>query len=153
MKKWLVLSFILFNLVGCSDNNAMVGEKPPKVLIEVANELYETKLGEYCWGNNKVNTCVDIAGPVELLKDKKPIDVHPGEKVTIVMDYEPKPNEMHVTQFNENIETDIILSNNQFTVPEENGIYYYAYNAGWTDEKDATVYKGNVLYAFVLEVN
>lgn len=153
MKKWLVLAFVMLNLVGCLDNNAVVGEKPPKVLIEVGNELYETKLGEYCWGNNKATTCVDIAGPVELLKDKKPIDVQPGEKVTIVMDYEPKPNEMHVTQFNENIETDIILSNNQFTVPEENGIYYYAYNAGWTDEKDATVSKGNVLYAFVLEVN
>lgn len=155
MKKWLVLSFVLLNLMSCSDNNSkeVVEEKPPKVLIEMANEKYETKLGGYCWGNNQVSTCVDMAGPVELLKDKQPIDVQPGEKVTLVMDYKPNPDEMHVTQFNENIETDLNLSDNQFTVPEEKGIYYYAYSAGWTDEKDASVSKGDALYAFVLEVN
>ncbi|MFJ7747901.1 hypothetical protein [Peribacillus sp. NPDC097295] len=158
MKKWLVLSFVLLNLMGCSDKNSkeVVEEKPPKVLIKLANETYETKLGTYCWSDNKVNTCVDMAGPVELLADKKPIEALPGEKVTLKMDYEPKPNEMHVTQFNaneKNKETEIHLRDNQFTVPKEKGIYYYAYSAGWTDEKDASVSKGDALYAFVLEVN
>ncbi|MGE7602998.1 hypothetical protein ACQKL5_10870 [Peribacillus sp. NPDC097675] len=155
MKKWLVLSFILLNLVGCTDGNEMVGGKPPKVLIEMNNESYETKLGTYCWSNNKGNTCVDMAGTVELLADKKPIEALPGEKVTIKMDYEPKPNETHVTQFNaneKNEETDILLRDNQFTVPKEKGIYYYAYSVWWMDEEDASISKGDALYAFVLEV-
>ena len=156
MKKWLALSIILVNLMGCSDRNELVGEKPPKVLIELDNEVYQSKLGTYCWGVNNTNTCVDMAGPVELLKGKKLIKVKPGEKVTIIMDYEPKPNEMHVTQLDandKNKETDIPMRDNQFTVPKEKGIYYYSYSVWWTDDKDATVSKGDALYAFVLEVN
>ena len=136
MKKWLALSFFALNLMGCSNSNEMDGEKPPKVQIELANEAYETKLGTYCWSDNKVNTCV--------------------EKVTIKMDYEPKPNEMYITQFNaneKNKETDIHLRDDQFTVPKEKGIYYYSYSVWWMDGEDATVSKGDALYAFVLKVN
>ncbi|MGE7120693.1 hypothetical protein ACQKIC_10790 [Peribacillus sp. NPDC046944] len=156
MKKWLALSFFVLNLMGCSNSNEMDGEKPPKVQIELANEAYETKLGTYCWRDSKVNTCVDMAGPVELLADKKPIEALPGEKVTIKMDYEPKPNEMYITQFNaneKNKETDIHLRDDQFTVPKEKGIYYYSYSVWWMDGEDATVSKGDALYAFVLKVN
>ena len=157
MKKWLALSFIVLNLMGCSNSNELGGNKPPKVQIELANEAYETKLGTYCWSNSKVNTCVDMAGPVELLAGKKPIEALPDEKVTIKMDYEPKPNEKHLTQFNtnenNNKETDIHLRDDQFTVPKEKGIYYYSYSVWWMDGEDATVSKGDALYAFVLKVN
>jgi hypothetical protein len=118
----LLLLIILLTLFGCS-NNSIVGKKPPKTLIKIGNETYETTLGSYCWKER----CVDTAGPVELLEGKKPIKVKPGEDVTIVMDYEPKPNKFHFTQIHENRETEVVLEDNRFAAPTEKGIYYYSY--------------------------
>jgi uncharacterized lipoprotein NlpE involved in copper resistance len=150
MNKWLVASllFILLTLMGCS-NNRMAGEKPPKVLIEIGNETYGTTLGSYCWRN----TCVDTAGPVELLEGKTPMKVKPGEDVTFVMDYEPKPNEFHIVQMIENGETEVVVKDNHFVAPTEKGIYYYSYGVWWMDEKEANLSHGDAFYAFALEVN
>jgi hypothetical protein len=149
MSKRLVvlLLFILINLIGCS-NNGMVGEKPPKAFIETQNETHETKLGTYCWKKG----CVDTVGPIELLKGKKPIKVNAGEDIKFVMDYEPKPNETHVIQMNENTETEVTVENNRFTAPTQKGIYYYSYGVWWMDEKEANLSHGDAFYAFVLEV-
>ncbi|WP_240702996.1 hypothetical protein [Cohnella luojiensis] len=97
MGKWLIYICLLFVLVGCSKNNDLAGEQPPKAMIQIGNQLYETKLGTYCW----TTKCVDTVGPVELLKDKKPIIVNPSDEITLVMDYESKPNKFHVVQINE----------------------------------------------------
>ena len=153
MKKWAIVFVILIglNLMGCADI-AMVGEKPPKVSIEVGNELYETTLGSYCWNGWMNSTCADTAGPIDLLKDTKPIKVKPGEKISFVMNYEPKPSEMDVVQFHENKESKIELTENKITAPTQKGIYYYAYSVWWQDEKDPNVSQGDAFYAFVIEV-
>jgi uncharacterized lipoprotein NlpE involved in copper resistance len=150
MNKWLVISLlcILFTFIGCS-NNRMVGEKPPKALIKIGNETYETTLGSYCWNGS----CVDTAGPVELLEGKKPIKVKPGENVTFVMDYEQKPNKFHIVQKIENRETKVVVEDNRFVAPKEKGIYYYSYGVWWMDEKEANLSHGDASYAFALEVN
>src|SRR4051812_40803519 len=106
MDKWLLALVILvgITLVGCSNNgttgNGMTGEKPPIAFIKIGNETYDTKLGSYCWKGGTKSTCVDTAGPVELLENVNPTQVQPGEKVTFEMGYEPKPNEFHVIQIN-----------------------------------------------------
>ncbi|WML58775.1 hypothetical protein [Neobacillus sp. PS2-9] len=153
MSKWLAapVLFILFTLMGCS-SNGMEGDQPPKSMIQIGKQTYEMKLGSYCWNANGQGTCVDTLGPVEQLKGKKPIEVRPGEVLTFVMNYHPKPNEFHLTQMNNNHEIDFNVEKNRFTAPVEKGIYYYSYGVWWMDEKDEHLSNGSASYAFALEV-
>ncbi|MED4531798.1 hypothetical protein [Metabacillus fastidiosus] len=153
MNKWLLMTAILIGIIsgGCS-NNGMTGEKPPDVILKANDKAYETTLGSYCWTGWREGVCVDTVGPVEILEDENPVQVKPGEKVILEMDYELKPNESHVTQINGNKETDILLENNHFLAPMEKGIYYYAYSVNWMDEKETDVSKGDAFYVFSLEV-
>ncbi|PLR76304.1 hypothetical protein CU633_16555 [Bacillus sp. V3-13] len=153
MNKWIVsFFFTLITLAGCS-NDGMVGDKPPKAMIEIGTETYETTLGSYCWNGKGKSICVDTAGPIELLKGKQPINVTAGEEVKFVMNYKPQPTEVHVTQIHENEETEVIVKDNRFPAPAEKGIYYYAYSVWWMDEKEAYLSHGDAFYAFVLQVN
>src|SRR4051794_5529464 len=106
MKKclFILLALISLTITGCS-KDGLSGEKPPEVNINIGNETYETKLGTYCWNDG----CVDTAGPVELLKGKVPIKVKPGEKISFLMEYEPKPNEFHLMQVNESNENEVLI--------------------------------------------
>lgn len=142
-----VITLILLILSGCV-NGGMSGAKPPKVYIEIEGETHETTLGTYCWGN----TCVDTVGPIEILEGKDPIKIKPGETISVEMNYEPKPNEFHVLQMSDGMETEVTLQDNHFTAPTEQGIYYYSYGAWWMDEKEENVSNGDAFYAFVLEV-
>jgi hypothetical protein len=142
----------VITLIGCSSQQ-IVGDKPPTVMISIGNEIYETKLGSYCWQNGNTGACVDTVGPVDLLADAPPIRVKPGELITFVMNYEPQPNEFHVVQMTENKETDIELKENHIIAPEEKGIYYYSYGVWWMDENKKNVSHGDAFYAFVIEVN
>lgn len=150
MKKWVFIGTVLLvlTMLGCS-NGGITGSKPPKTNITVGNETYETVLGSYCWSSK----CVDTGGPLELLEGKETIKVKPGEKVSIVMDYKPKPNEFYVVQIDDNEETEIKTKNNRFKAPKEKGIYYYAYSVWWMDDKEKNLSHGDAFYAFVLEVN
>ncbi|MDN3015598.1 hypothetical protein PH210_05165 [Paenibacillus sp. BSR1-1] len=149
MNKSLFILLFLFGLtiMGCS-KEGMSGEKPPEVYIKIGNVKYETKLGTYCWKG----TCVDTAGPVDLLKGKEPIKVNPGERISFIMDYEPKPNEFHVSQISESIENEVLVKDNSFSVPIQKGVYYYSYGVWWMDEKEKNLSHGDAFYAFVLEV-
>jgi len=155
MSKWLaapvLLFVILFNLIGCS-SNGMDGDKPPKSIIQVGHQNYETKLGTYCWQANGQGKCVDTSGPVELLKGEKPIEVRPGEVITFVMNFKPKPNKISVTQISNNSEMEIAVEKNRFTAPVKKGIYYYSYGVWWMDKKKENVSNGDAFYAFALEV-
>ncbi|MEH6944734.1 hypothetical protein [Bacillus sp. JJ722] len=161
MKKRIVLVILFVGLVivGCSNgelsgksNGELSGKKPPKVFIELNDERFETVLGTYCWKSGNDGICVDKAGPKELLEGKKPVRVKAGEKVKLVMDFEPKPNEIHLTQISGEKETEVELTSQQFTVPNEKGLYYYSYGVWWMDEKEKNVSNGDAFYAFALEV-
>ena len=121
---------LVFIVVGCS-KEGMSGEKPPEVYIVIDNEKYETKLGTYCWTGG----CADTVGPVELLKEKEPIKVNPGEKITLIMDYEPKPNEFYLNQINGSNESKVLIEENTFSAPIQKGVYYYSYGVWWMDER------------------
>ncbi|MDZ5471288.1 hypothetical protein SM124_05965 [Bacillus sp. 31A1R] len=159
MKKWFIAWTLLIQLIltGCSfqvTENQSEGEekKPPKAFIEVQNETYETVLGTYCWRYKNEGTCVDYAGPEELLKDKTPIKVQPEEIVTFKMNYKPFPNEFHVLQISEGKQVEIQIKDNSFTAPTEKGTYYYSYGVWWMDKKQKHVSKGDAFYNFALEV-
>ncbi|MGE7946244.1 hypothetical protein [Lysinibacillus sp. NPDC093688] len=150
MKKYFLylIALLVLTITGCSNTNGLSGEKPPKVFIDIENKKFETTLGTYCWQTG----CVDTVGPVELLEGKNPIKVKSGEKITLVMDYEPKPNEFHVAQISNNKETEVMVKDNHFTAPTQRGVYYYSYGVWWKDEKEANVSHGDAFYAFALEV-
>lgn len=115
----------------------------------MGNETYETKLGTYCW----TDKCVDTAEPVELLKGKAPIKVDPGEKLSLFMEYEPKPNEFNLMQVSESNKEEIVIKENSFSAPTRKGIYYYSYGVWWMDDKEENLSHGDAFYAFALEVN
>ena len=166
MKKltFLGVLFIALILGACgvsNDKNAdtiLSGIKPPNVVVKINDEKYETVLGTYCWdisstGDKKIGKCVDTAGPVDLLKDKEPIQITAGEEVTLIMDYTPKPNEMHLSQVkSDNDEMENEMKDNQFIAPNEKGIYFYSYGVWWMDEEDKDLSHGDAFYAFSLEV-
>jgi hypothetical protein len=151
MNKCLSILVVLFGLtiMGCS-KAGISEETPPDVYLKIGNEEYETKLGTYCWRG----TCADTAGPVDLLKGKEPIDVNPGEKIFFIMDYEPKPNEFHLTQISESNENEneVSVKEDGFSAPTQKGVYHYAYGVWWMDEKEENLSHGDAFYAFVLEV-
>lgn len=126
--------------------------KPPDVLLEIRGETYETVLGSHCWGNDNQMECVDTTGPPELVEGEQPIKVQPGESITFLMDYDPKPNEVFVTQIDDCGDKDISISNNRVSAPKEEGIYYYAYSVWWKDEKEPNLSHGDAMYAFAIEV-
>lgn len=140
----ILLSVFIFS--GC--NNGLSGSKPPVVSIKIDNKEYDTKLGTYCWNGN----CVDTVGPVELLNDKAPVQVHAGEQITLNMEYTPKPNEIYLSQINNDSEMEIKLNHSQFIVPDKKGTYFYVYSVRWLDEEDENLSHGDAFYAFVLEV-
>ncbi|WP_010532366.1 hypothetical protein [Lentibacillus jeotgali] len=147
---------LVFILSGCNDiilkntdeNGELSGDSPPNAYIKVDNNKYSTKLGSYCWKTG----CVDKVGPVELLKDKEPIQVRADESITLRMEYSPKPSEIHLSQISNGKENDVKLKDNQFTAPHEKGIYYYNYGVWWKDEEEESLSHGDASYVFVLEV-
>ncbi|WP_042150519.1 membrane lipoprotein lipid attachment site-containing protein [Paucisalibacillus sp. EB02] len=149
MKKILFLTILMVILAGCntsgSDNGGQNEDKPPHAYIEIDGERYDTVLGTYCWKNG----CVDTAGAKDLLEGKSPIPVEAGTKVTFWMDYEPMPNEVHLNQTSETGEVEVSVTDHTFTVPDEEGLYYYDYGVWWSD---GDVSDGDAFYAFALLV-
>jgi hypothetical protein len=89
---------------------------------------------------------------VELLEGSEPIEISPGESVTFIMEYEPKPNKIHVLQISSNEKSEVKVSNNNFSAPTQKGIYYYSYGAWWMDEKKENISNGDANYTLAIEV-
>ncbi|WP_243556489.1 hypothetical protein [Priestia megaterium] len=106
MKKWKTAAggLLMASFTGCS-SSGFLEESPPKVYLEASNHLYETKVGTYCWES----TCVDKAGPLELLKTEQPIKVKANESLSLVIKYKRQPNEKHMAQIQNSHEVEIPL--------------------------------------------
>lgn len=155
MKAFIMSLSILFLLTSCNErpDKGMVGEKPPNAMVKIDNQFYETTLGTYCWSTKNQGLCVDTIGPVELLEGKEPISVKPGDAIKLVMDYEPLPNQFHVTQISGDKRTEVELKGSVFSAPTKKGIYYYHYGVWWMDEKVENLSNGSAFYNFVIEIN
>lgn len=133
MSQRLLILIILtgLSLMGCS-SEGLSGEKPPETTVVIGNETYETALGTYCWEN----TCVDTAGPIDLLEGKEPIKVKPDEIISLVMDYEPKPNKFYLGQISENKETEVVMKDNQLPLlHKKEYIIILMESGGWMIKK------------------
>jgi hypothetical protein len=149
MRIWKTTAFglIMASITGCS-SSGFLEESPPKVYLEINDHLYETKTGTYCWKN----TCVDKAGPLELLKTEKPIEVKANESLALTIKHKRQPNERHMVQIQNKHEVDVPLKKSKLKAPSKAGTYYYSYSVWWMDENQKNVSNGDALYAFVLEV-
>ncbi|MFC4101649.1 hypothetical protein [Paenibacillus xanthanilyticus] len=156
MKKILFItlfSFVLLTGCGKGTTQELTGNQPPKAEIQIGDKVYETKLGTYCWSSKNQSTCADSIGPVELLKNEKPIIVPPGAVIKFVMNYKPLPNKSFVEQMTEDQKTtEVAVNDDTFQVPIQKGIYYYSYGVWWMDEIKPNVSHGDAFYNFVLEV-
>ncbi|PVE70887.1 hypothetical protein [Priestia megaterium] len=149
MRTWKTAAFglIMASFTGCS-SSGVLEESPPKAYLKANNHLYETKVGTYCWKE----TCVDKAGPLELLKTEKPIEVKANESLALIIKHKRQPNERNMVQIQNKHEVDVPLKKNKLKAPSERGTYYYSYSVWWMDESQKNVSNGDALYAFVLEV-
>ncbi len=135
-----LFSFVLLTGCGKGTTEEFTGNQPPNAEIQIGDEVYETKLGTYCWSSR----CVDSIGPVEFLKNEKPITVPPGAVIKFVMDYEPLPNKSFVEQITEDKKiTEVAVNDSTFQAPIQKGTYYYSYGVWWMDEKEANVAHGD----------
>lgn len=126
----------------------LTGDAPPSAWIEYDGERYDAKRGSYCWVG-----CVDMSfGPIDQLAELPAIVVQPGEKLTVQMEYEPMPNQIHVS-YTEG-DKHIPVGNEDFTfhAPEESGRYYYSIFAKWTVEDQEDVTRADSIYYIVVEV-
>ncbi|WP_341284488.1 hypothetical protein [Priestia megaterium] len=136
MRTWKTAAFglLMASFTGCS-SSGFLEESPPKAYLEANNHLYETKVGTYCWKS----TCVDTAGPSELLKTEKPIEVKANESLSLVIKHERQPNERHMVQIQNKNEVDVSLKKNKMKAPSKAGTYYYSYSVWWMDESQKNV--------------
>ncbi|SDE09833.1 hypothetical protein SAMN04488126_103192 [Bhargavaea beijingensis] len=155
MQRFMITFVLLitFLISGCSNPNTVLsGDAPPDVSLTIDDEMYGTILGSYCWSSARLTECVDTAGPVELMEGKEPIKVQSGEPILLVMDFEPKPNNVCLSKIENGSETEVNLKNQTFAAPKDKGIYYYAYSVRWTDEIEEHVSYADAFYAFAIEV-
>ena len=151
MKKLLIiiLCFVGAILFGCRDS---YDPEPPIAIIEVGNNSYETTLGAYCWQSNGSTTCVDVPGPQKTMAGKERIEVNPGDKIKFVLDYEPEPNDFYVLEIDSGTQVEVIVEDNIFSAPMQQGVFYYSYGARWMDEIEENVSHASVEYHFVIKV-
>jgi len=155
LNKRLMVSMIIIAILliyVCYSNISYVTGKPPKLKIFVGDQMYNTKLGTYCWKGLMSHKCVDTAGAIALLVGEKPIIVQPNEKIEIRVKSNLKPDEYSLTVLSEGTEKSVNIKKNLFSAPKEKGIYYYAFSAWWMDENRQNISNGDAYYAFVLKV-
>lgn len=154
---YICIGTILF---GCSNGTTkqhpvLDGSEPPEVKLKIGNNTYDTVLGSYCWpsaGNS--HTCVETAGPFELVSKDKIVNIQKGETIEIVFDYKPLPNKVHVTQMEEKqgTEKNVEFNNSRIIAPEEQGTYFYAFSVWWIDDVDPDISHGDAFYAFAIQI-
>jgi hypothetical protein len=150
----LPLTIALLGLDGCSTDASvgLRGKKPPNAFAVIGNEKHVMKLGSYCWKSNFSSTCVDSAGPIELVSNEKSIQVRPGAEISFTVNGASKPNEYHLSHFHQEKERKLVVRKNTFIAPDTPGTYVYGYSARWMSEEEEKVPDGDALYAFAIEV-
>ncbi|WP_238162405.1 hypothetical protein [Cohnella sp. AR92] len=69
-----------------------------------------------------------------------------------MMDYDPLPNQVHVTMSKDGRPTEVEVENNTIKAPAAEGTYYYSYGVWWMDENRENVSNGDAFYSFVIKV-
>lgn len=153
---FLIFLFPFF-LIGCSNSEYELEmptsssklTTPPKVEIEIDNEIYPTFQGSYCWNTDKVSECVDMVTSTEMMDGIKGIKVSRNEKITLHI--ERKPSSQNVTVTDSSGQTEQLkLDKDTFSAPIVRGTYVVTYYGVW--EKDDKNSSGDSSYIFKIEV-
>ncbi|MFD0048086.1 hypothetical protein ACFVHQ_01895 [Actinomycetes bacterium NPDC127524] len=154
MKRWMsFLCLIVLIISGCT-NSHVKESKPPKAEVITDGKHYKTVLGSYCWENGDNGVCVDS---VWTKSGKRPLAVpplavQPGADIELKINYDPQPNEVHLTQENGKKEIELPVEKGHFTAPGNPGTYFYIYSVWWMDKKDEHLSNGDASYGFELNV-
>jgi hypothetical protein len=135
-RSFIIFMFIL--LVGCSQSQTQEHEEagsPPPVSLEVEETQYSMKMGSYSWTKKgpftSVTSVADAPSPNQLAAEMEPVSVKGNSEITIHTTGNPN---ISVNLWNEEeMEKEISLQGNQFTVPELEGKYIYEVFAEWED--------------------
>lgn len=133
------------------DLNTLPGDHPPEMYVEVDGEEYTLELGAYCWFNitEDMKKCVDAVTPTESFE---PIEVSPGQIITLTTDYSPKPDEVTVTILENGDSTMVEMESDEIVAPQQAGTYEYVYHVNWIDHEDERYSLASASYGFILQV-
>lgn len=140
------LMVVVLALAGCQSNFKQL-KSPPKLEVTVGEQTTEATIGTFCWDGK----CEDKVGPVELLKNVKPIVVAPNAEIKLTQDEKYKPTTVDLTMIHNDKEKDLQFNGKTVTAPTEKGVYYYAYFGQWY-EKDKQYRSADAQYAFAIKV-
>jgi hypothetical protein len=156
----LIITIIIFSfcITGCSistdGNNQQASENmnddfPPamKGFVNVNRKKYEMKAGNYEWerkvGSETEVVTTDAASPSQIAESFNPISVEPNANINF--EIQDNPNISIYQSIEKDRDKEVILKNNQLSVPSSKGRYIYEVLAKWSN--------GEVSYTFVVEVN
>lgn len=156
MKKTFVIGAVLLLvciLSGCNntnENTVLLGNKPPKMTIEVNREEFNSELGSYCWNlSDSESECLEIMVPLE---NGQRIAASVGEEISLKIKSAPAPDKAYLIQNPGDDATEVKLNENQFIAPDEKGVYYYVYSVAWLNKDEEKGSNGSVDYGFILDV-
>ena len=123
---------------------------PPKVKIEIEDTVYSTEQASYCWRDDNSAECLNLASPIEILENTKPIEVSSKETITLVTKRQPSEQTITIENTDSKQTDEITIKNSKFKAPTAKGIYILHYYAIW--EKDESKTSGDSSYVFKIEV-
>ena len=147
MKKLPLLLLTLFLFGGCQSDEQTNHYKehfllPPMPILTIQGKNVPVKMGTYTWAENERGITVDTVEPPELVKDFEPVKVHPNAKLHV--DFKDKPIEVKVGLWENNEVRFKNISDNTFTLPEDDGVYIGVVYASWQE--------GNATFVFKIQV-
>ncbi|MBU9720056.1 MULTISPECIES: hypothetical protein [Bacillaceae] len=157
---YMFLDYLYMDDSGRGENNESVNmptELPPSAFVEIQGLEYEMVLGGYSWVyNNQATSTTQGKSIYEKLEENgfEPILVSPGEEISFKLNYQPEPDTFSIFKYTEN-NTDRTyehIEKLKFTLPEEDGTYYYHFEASWLDEESGFT-SSSASYFFSVEVS
>jgi hypothetical protein len=99
---FLIFLLAMIDVVGCAKTvieelPIVRGETPPLPSLKSGENEIPVVLGSHSWKSD-----VDMAGPMELLKDYEPTPIAGDAKIKVVFDYNPNPSEIYMKEFDPN---------------------------------------------------
>lgn len=125
--KFLILIFMSFTLVGCSNS---IGSKIPELKITTNHEDVLVTRGGYNW-TTKLNESevADTDSPLHIANDIEGTHVLPESQLKL--HFTKVPNKITVLSWHEKGADEWSSSNDTFTTPAEKGTYTFEIIANW----------------------
>lgn len=147
----MILFFITtISLFGCSNEvrNRSEVSSPPTLKVSYDNKSIDAKMGTSSWtitnsDGSKTTTDTDTAGPVELVKDMRPLKAPPES--TIKLDFSHEPKEVIANIWEGDSQLEQSLNDMEIITPGVEGLVIYEVIGSWE--------QGTVHYAFIIDVD